>query len=169
VPPPLVTLDTGSAAADPYPGAAADDHHPGAAVLSGGRDCGCDDDEQEKEDGERHAAGCQHRRARPIDSVVSRGRLGSSSSSIWCETFVYLELGPFGSSYTVCLVGRVHGCMTYQMQKQNESRVWLTEFLFGPGHVCANSRSRPGPPDTADLCVPGEPGCARHSRRAVTR
>jgi hypothetical protein len=54
--------------------------------------------------------------------------------------------------------------MAHQMQKQNESCVWLTELVFGPGHTCANSRSRPGPPDMADLCVPGEPGCARHSR-----
>jgi hypothetical protein len=53
--------------------------------------------------------------------------------------------------------------MAHQMQKQNESCVWLTELVFGPGHACANSRSRPGPPNMADLCVPGEPGCARHS------
>jgi hypothetical protein len=72
-------------------------------------------------------------------------------------------------SDAVCLVGRVHGCMAQQIQKQNESRVWLTEFVFGPDHACANSRPRPGPADTADLCVPGEPGCARHSQRAVTR
>jgi hypothetical protein len=54
--------------------------------------------------------------------------------------------------------------MAHQMQKQNESRVWLTELVFGPGHACANSRPRAGPPDTADLCIPGEPGCARHSQ-----
>jgi hypothetical protein len=67
-----------------------------------------------------------------------------------------------------CLVGRVHGCMAHQMQKQNESCVWLTELVFGPGHACANLRSCPGPPDTTDLCVPGEPG-ARHSRQSRAR
>jgi hypothetical protein len=58
--------------------------------------------------------------------------------------------------------------MAHQMQKQNESCVWLTELVFGPGHACANSRSRPGPPDTTNLCVPGEPG-ARHSRQSRAR
>lgn len=65
-------------------------------------------------------------------------------------------------------LGASMGCMAHQMQKQNESCVWLTEPVFGPGHACANSRSRPGPPDTAVLRVPGEPG-ARHSRARVSR
>jgi hypothetical protein len=57
-------------------------------------------------------------------------------------------------------LGASVGAWPIRCKNKMSVHVWLTVFGFGPGHARANIGLNPGPRDTVEICVPGEPGCA---------